>query len=131
VVRKVPAADHVVNYAMNLVRQTRLLDKAAQVPDFVKTYVSWGAGPRACQYLVLAAKARAILQGRSYASTDDIRAVAGPVLRHRIITNFNAEAEGLRPDDIVQRLINAVPVDEHEAERSGKLPKIFKSANIG
>ena len=83
----------------------------------------------ASQYLVLAAKARAVLFGRYYVSTDDIRAVAGPVLRHRIITNFNAEAEGLKPDDIVKRLIKATPVDEHEAEQSGKLPKIFKSAN--
>jgi MoxR-like ATPase len=64
-------------------------------------------------------------------STEDIRAVAGPVLRHRIVTNFNAEAEGLKPDDIVQRLIKTVPVDGHEAERSGKLPKVFKSANAG
>ena len=101
------------------------------VPDFIRDYVSWGAGPRASQYLVLAAKARAVLHGRYHVSTEDIRAVAGPVLRHRIITNFNAEAEGLKPDDIVKRLIKAVPVDEHEAEQSGKLPKIFKSANVG
>ena len=71
--------------------------------------MSWGAGPRASQYLVLAAKARAVLHGRYYVSTDDIRAVAGPVLRHRIVTNFNAEAEGLKPDDIVKRLIKASP----------------------
>ena len=90
-----------------------------------------GGRPRASQYLVLAAKARAVLHGGYHVSTDDIRAVAGPVLRHRIITNFNAEAEGLKPDDIVERLIKAVPVDEHEAEQSGKLPKIFRSANIG
>ena len=93
--------------------------------------MSWGAGPRASQYLVLAGKARAVLYGRYYVSTEDIRAVAGPVLRHRIVTNFNAEAEGLRPDDIVARLIKHVPVDEREAEQSGKLPKIFKSANAG
>ena len=72
-----------------------------------------------------------MLHGRYYVSTEDIRAVAGPVLRHRIVTNFNAEAEGLRPDDIVGRLVKAVPVDGHEAEHSGKLPKIFKSANVG
>ena len=93
--------------------------------------MSWGAGPRASQYLVLAAKARAVLHGRYYVSTEDIRAVAGPVLRHRIITNFNAEAEGIKPDDIVERLIKTIPVDEHEAEQSGKLPKVFKSANAG
>jgi MoxR-like ATPase len=129
IVRKVPVADHVARYAVRMTRMTRR--ETGDVPDFIRDYVSWGAGPRAGQYLVLAAKARAVLHGRYHVSTDDIRAVAGPVLRHRIITNFNAEAEGLRPDDIVKRLIKAVPVDEHEAERSGKLPKIFKSANIG
>ena len=72
-----------------------------------------------------------MLHGRYYVSCEDVRAVAPPVLRHRIITNFNAEAEGLKPDDIVERLIKSVPVDEHEAEQSGKLPKIFRSANVG
>src|SRR3954453_2165849 len=129
IVRKVPVADHVARYAIRLTRSTRR--ERGEVPDFIRAYVSWGAGPRASQYLVLAAKARAVLNGRYYVSTDDVRAVAGPVLRHRIITNFNAEAEGLRPDDIVKRLIKAVPVDDHEAEQSGRLPKIFKSANVG
>ena len=129
IVRKVPVAEHVMRYAVRLTRLTRR--DQPDVPDFIRDYVSWGAGPRASQYLVLAAKARAVLDGRYYVSTDDIRAVAGPVLRHRIITNFNAEAEGLRPDDIVKRLVKATPTDEHEAEQSGKLPKIFKSANVG
>ena len=129
IVRKVPVADHVSRYAVRLTRSTRR--EKGEVPDFIRDYVSWGAGPRASQYLVLAAKARAVLYGRYYVSTDDIRAVAGPVLRHRIVTNFNAEAEGLKPDDIVKRLIKSVPVDEHEAEQSGKLPKVFKSANVG
>ncbi len=129
IVRKVPIADHVAKYAVRITRMTRR--EKGDVPDFIRDYVSWGAGPRASQYLVLAAKARAVLYGRYYVSADDIRAVAGPVLRHRIVTNFNAEAEGLRPDDIVQRLVKAVPVDEHEAEQSGRLPKIFKSANAG
>ena len=129
IVRKVPVAEHVMRYAVRLTRMTRRDQQ--DVPDFIRDYVSWGAGPRASQYLVLAAKARAVLYGRYYVSTDDIRAVAGPVLRHRIITNFNAEAEGLRPDDIVKRLVKATPTDEHEAEQSGKLPKIFKSAHVG
>ncbi len=129
IVRKVPVADHVSRYAVRLTRATRR--EKGEVPDFIRDYVSWGAGPRASQYLVLSAKARAVLYGRYYVSTDDIRAVAGPVLRHRIVTNFNAEAEGLKPDDIVKRLLKAIPVDEHEAEQSGKLPKIFKSANVG
>ncbi|WP_435005251.1 AAA family ATPase [Tundrisphaera lichenicola] len=129
IVRKVPVADHVTRYAVRLSRATRRGQEEA--PEFIRDYVSWGAGPRASQYLILAAKARAVLYGRYYVSTEDIRAVAGPVLRHRIVTNFNAEAEGLRPDDIVARLIKHVPVDEREAEQSGKLPKIFKSANVG
>ena len=122
-------ADHVARYAIRLTRSTRR--EKDEAPDFIRDYVSWGAGPRASQYLVLAAKARAVLHGRYHVSIDDIRAVAGPVLRHRIITNFNAEAEGLKPDDIVDRLIKSIPVDDHEAEQSGKLPKIFRSANAG
>jgi MoxR-like ATPase len=129
IVRKVPVADHVSRYAVRLTRLTRR--EKGDVPEFIRDYVSWGAGPRASQYLVLAAKARAVLYGRYYVSTDDVRAVAGPVLRHRIVTNFNAEAEGLKPDDIVRRLVKVVPVDGNEAEHSGKLPKIFKSANVG
>ena len=93
--------------------------------------MSWGAGPRASQYLVLAAKARAVLTAGTTCRPTTSAPSPGPVLRHRIITNFNAEAEGLKPDDIVERLIKAIPVDEHEAEQSGKLPKIFKSANVG
>ena len=129
IVRRVPAADHVVKYAVRLTRSTRR--DREEAPAFIRDYVSWGAGPRASQYLVLAAKARAVLYGRFHASIEDVRAVANPVLRHRIITNFNAEAEGLRPDDMVERLIKTVPVDEREAEQGGKLPKLFRSANAG
>ncbi len=129
IVRKVPVADHVARYAIRLTRSTRR--EKEEAPTFIRDYVSWGAGPRASQYLVLAAKARAVLHGNYHVSIDDIRSVAGPVLRHRIITNFNAEAEGLKPDDIVDRLIKSIPVDDHEAEQSGKLPKLFRSANAG
>ncbi|MDB5353293.1 MAG: MoxR-like ATPase [Planctomycetota bacterium] len=129
IVRKVPVADHVARYAVRITRMTRR--GKADVPDFIRDYVSWGAGPRASQYLVLAAKARAVLYGRYYVSTEDIRAVAYPVLRHRIVTNFNAEAEGLKPDDILARLLKVVPVDESEAGPGGKLPKLFRSANLG
>jgi len=128
-VRKVPVADHVARYAIRLTRSTRR-DKE-DAPAFIRDFVSWGAGPRASQYLVLAAKARAVLHGNYHVSIEDIRAVAGPVLRHRIITNFNAEAEGLKPDDIVQRLIKTIPVDQNEAEQSGRLPKLFRSADAG
>jgi MoxR-like ATPase len=107
IVRKVPVAPYVIRYAMKFTRATRK-DKG-QVPDFIRDYVTWGAGPRASQFLVLAAKARAVLKGRFHVSCEDVRAVALPVLRHRIITNFNAEADGIKSDHIVQRLIDAIP----------------------
>jgi len=113
IVRKVPVAPYVIRYAMKFTRLTRK-NAGTDVPDFVKDYVTWGAGPRATQYLVLGAKARAVLHGRYYVSTEDIRAVAAPVLRHRIITNFNAEAEGIKPDDIVKRLAELIPRDPAE-----------------
>jgi MoxR-like ATPase len=112
IVRKVPVAPYVIRYAMKFTRLTRR-DKG-EVPEFIKTYVTWGAGPRASQYLVLGAKARAVLHGRYYVSCEDIRAVAPAVLRHRIITNFNAEAEGIKPDDIVRRLADLIPRDPNE-----------------
>jgi MoxR-like ATPase len=113
IVRKVPVAPYVIRYAMKFTRLTRK-SAGADVPDFIKDYVTWGAGPRATQYLVLGAKARAVLHGRYYVSSEDIRAVAAPVLRHRIITNFNAEAEGIKPDDIVKRLADMIPRDPAE-----------------
>jgi MoxR-like ATPase len=102
-VRTVPAAEHVIRYAMKLVRSTRI--NGADAPDFVNEWLSWGAGPRAAQYLILGGKARAVLYGRDHVSTADIDAVALPVLRHRIITNFTAEAEGITTDKVVERLI--------------------------
>ncbi len=110
VVLQVPAAEHVIRYAMRLTRKTRT--DAADAPDFIKNYVTWGAGPRASQFLVLAGKARALLHGRPYVATEDIRAAAAPVLRHRLITNFNAEADGVKPDEIVRRLIESTPVEK-------------------
>ena len=105
-------AEHVAQYAVQLTRRTRPDHPLA--PTSVKEYVSWGAGPRASQCLVLGAKARAALHGRYFVEPADIRAVAPPVLRHRIITNFNAEAEGVTPDEIVRRLIALVPRDPSE-----------------
>ena len=121
-VRRVPVADSIIRYAMQFSRLTR---KSNEAPDFVKQYVSWGAGPRASQYLILGAKARAILHGRPYVSIEDVQAVAAPVLRHRILTNFNAEAEGIRPDDIVKKLIELVPPD---GAVNRLIPKVFKTA---
>ena len=106
VVRKIPVSDHVIGYVINLVRATRPSDPEA--PDFIKKYVSTGAGPRAGQYLVLAAKARAVLEGRIHVSCNDIRGAAMPVLRHRILTNFAADSEGLKPHDIVTKLLAEV-----------------------
>jgi MoxR-like ATPase len=114
IVRRVPVADHLARYAIQFVRRTRVGE--AGVPEMVRSYVSWGAGPRASQNLILAAKARAVLHGRYYVSGDDIRAVAAPVLRHRIVTNFNAEADGIKPDDIVAHLAETISVaDDHAA----------------
>ena len=105
VVRKVPIAEAIVDYAVELNRQTRPASDAA---DFIQDWVQWGAGPRASQYLVLGAKARAILHGRYHVSYEDIKAVAVPVLRHRILTNFNAEADGITSSDIISRLLDKV-----------------------
>ncbi len=104
VVRRVPAADHVVAYAAQIARATRPKEEGS--PEFVKEMVSWGAGPRAGIYLILAAKARAILQGRYHTTTADVRAVVHPVLRHRVLTTFNAEAAGVTSDDIVTMLVD-------------------------
>jgi MoxR-like ATPase len=110
IVRRIPVADHLARYAIQFVRRTRV--SRNNVPEIVRNYVSWGAGPRASQYLILAAKARAALHGRYCVSGDDIRAMAAPVLRHRIVTNFNAEAEGLKPDDVVAHLAQTIDVSE-------------------
>ncbi|MFQ5491804.1 MAG: AAA family ATPase [Phycisphaerae bacterium] len=122
-VRNVPCADHVIRYAMRLVRSTRK-DKG-EVPKFVTDYIEWGAGPRATQNLVLAGKARALLKGRYYVSADDIAAAAYPVLRHRLLTNFNAEADGLRPDSIVELLLEAVPKDAGDPLDEAMARRVF------
>jgi len=106
VVRRVPVAEHVFQYARDLVRASRPGQKEAL--DFVGELVSWGAGPRASIYLILAAKARAVLHGRYHATTEDVRALALPVLRHRVLTTFNAEAAGIGAEQIVLRLLEEV-----------------------
>jgi len=103
-VRSVPVADAVIEYAVNLVSRTR--PKADTAPQFIKDWLTWGAGPRASQYLILGAKTRAVLHGRYTPDIDDVRAVALPVLRHRLITNFNAEADGIAPLQIVEKLLS-------------------------
>jgi MoxR-like ATPase len=124
-VRKVPIAEHIARYALQLARRSRR--QFDDAPDFVKEYVQWGAGPRASQYLVLGAKARAVLQGRRHVEFEDIQAVAPPVLRHRIRTNFNADAEGITPDDVIARLIDSTPLDQATNGES-RVPNVFKEA---
>ena len=122
-VRRVPCADHVAHYAIRLCRTTRR--DQGDAPKFVEDYLAWGAGPRASQCLVLAGKARAIVNGRFHVSIDDIRAVAHPVLRHRLITNFNAEADGVRADEIIDRLLAEVPTRSAEGIEPSMAKRVF------
>lgn len=110
-VRRVPVADHLAMYAIRLVRQTRVAAEGG-ASEVVDRYLSWGAGPRASQFLVLAAKARAALYGRHCVELEDLRAVSHPVLRHRIVTNFNAEADGVTADDVIDRLLETTAAEE-------------------
>jgi len=128
IVRRIPIADHVARYALRLARLTR--PGREDTPDFIREYVMWGAGPRASQYLVLGAKARAVLHGRQYVNQDDVRAVALPALRHRLKTTFTADAEGITADEIVRRVLATVPAIAEEKQR-GKLPQVFRSADAG
>ncbi len=107
-VRRVPVAPHVIHYALRLVRATRVAEGGC--PDFINESVSWGSGPRGMQYLLLGGKARAMLDGRFFVNTEDIKAVAKPVLRHRVITNFNAESAGITSDSVIDRLLEELPV---------------------
>ena len=107
-IRKVPVSEPVLKYALRMVRTSRT--KAPDVPEFVKKWVAYGASVRAAQYLVLGGKARAVTQGRYHVSFEDIRALAHPVMRHRILLNFHAESEGVTSDQIVDQLLEAVPV---------------------
>ncbi len=129
IIRKVPVADHVARYALRLARLTRSREPSA--PDFIREYVMWGAGPRASQYMVLGAKARAVLDGRYYVSCEDIQALAPPVLRHRIKVNFNADAEGVTADDLISRLIETVPTLVEHEDAGGRVPEVFRSADAG
>ena len=125
IVRQVPIADHVVRYVLALVRQTRVNEPG--VPEFVQEWLSWGAGPRAVQYLILGGKARALLHGRSFVSTEDVQALAGPVLRHRIVTNFTAQSEGITPDTVIERLIEETPDKEGALNDDPRFAQVFKS----
>ena len=124
-VRSVPVSDHCLRYAVSIVRQTRVGEPGT--PEFVSDAIGWGAGPRAVQFLVLGGKARAMLHGRQHVSTDDIAALAKPVLRHRLVVTFAAESDGVTADDVVDRLVQETPSKEDELTRDARFQKIFAS----
>ncbi len=110
IVRRVPVADHVFHFAKRLTRMSR--PGTPEAADFVNKYLTWGAGPRASMNLILAAKAHAVLQGRHHVAADDVAAVAGPILRHRLIRNFTAQSEGVEIEDVIRRLLNSAPKNQ-------------------
>jgi MoxR-like ATPase len=124
-VRRVPVTDHVIQYTLALVRQTRVGEPG--VPRFIRDWLSWGAGPRAVQFLILGGKARALLHGRAHVQCEDIQALAYPVLRHRILTNFTATSEGITTDTVIEKLIKETPSREGELTRDERFKRIFAS----
>jgi len=124
-VRKVPVTDHVIQYTLALVRQTRVTEPGT--PKFVREWLSWGAGPRAVQNLIIGAKARALLYGRAHVQTEDIQSMALPVLRHRILTNFTAASEGVTTDMVIKKLLEETPSREGELQRDERYKKIFST----
>jgi len=125
IVREVPVSDHLIRYTLSLVRQTRV--REAGVPSFIREKVSWGAGPRAVQFLILGAKARALLQGRTHVACEDIQALAKPVLRHRLVLSFTAESEGVTADSVIEELLSATPSNEDELTSDARFQTIFAS----
>ena len=125
IVREVPVSDHLLRYALSLVRQTRLGEPGT--PDFIQEQLSWGAGPRAVQFLILGAKARALLHGRTHVTLEDVQELAKPVLRPRLVLSFTAESDGITPDAIVDRLLEATPTQEDELTADARFQKIFAS----
>ena len=123
--REVPITDHIIRYVLSLIRQTRVGE--AGTPDFVQDQLSWGAGPRAVQFLILGAKARALLHGRTHVSIEDIQTLAKPVLRHRLVVSFAAESEGVTADTIVQQLLEITPTKEDELTSDARFQTIFAS----
>jgi MoxR-like ATPase len=121
-----PVADHVIRYALRLVRATRIKEPMPNRPKLVQDYLAWGAGPRASEYLVLAAKARAILAGATHVSPEHVRQIAKPVLRHRLLTNFNAEADQITTDKIIENLLEEIPVEGASQEERRMMDKVMK-----
>jgi MoxR-like ATPase len=125
IVRAVPVSDHLIRYALSLTRQTRPGEPGA--PQFVQERLNWGAGPRAVQFLILGAKARALLRGRTHVTIDDLQALVKPVLRHRLVLSFSAESEGVTADQVIDQLLAATPTKEDELTRDARFQKIFAS----
>lgn len=123
-VRQVPVSDHAIRFALALVRQTRV-DQKKGIPDIVREYVAWGAGPRAVQFLVLGAKARSLLAGRAHVTCEDIRSLAKPVLRHRLVLSFLAESEGVTADTLIEKLVEMTPTQEDELLRDVRFQSLF------
>ena len=124
-VREVPISDHLIRYTLALVRQTRVRENGA--PEFARQQLAWGAGPRAVQFLILGAKARALIQGRAHVAVEDVQALAMPVLRHRLVVNFAAESEGITSDDLIARLLETTPTHEDQLIHDGRFKNIFES----
>lgn len=125
IVREVPVTDHIIRYTLSLVRQTRV--GSPGTPDFIEERLSWGAGPRAVQFLIIGGKARALLHGRTHVTVEDIQALAKPVLRHRLVLSFTAESEGITTDQVVEQLLAVTPTREDELTRDARFQKIFAS----
>jgi MoxR-like ATPase len=129
IVRQIPVADHVIRYALRLVRATRVHAEGKQdpsTPKIVRDYLAWGAGPRASQFLVLGAKAKAMLSGATHVMPEHVQAVALPVMRHRMITNFNAEADGITSDKVVQALLEQIPVERSDASTEREMNSVLR-----
>ena len=124
-VREVPVSDHVIRYTLSLVRQTRVGEMG--IPDFVADQLEWGAGTRAVQFLVIGAKARAVMHRRTHATIEDVQKLAKPVLRHRVVVNFAAQSDGVTPDDVVDRLLETTPTQEDELVNDARFKTIFAS----
>ena len=128
IVRDVPIADHVIEYAIRLARSTRVdqLDGSSELPSMIRNYVNWGAGPRASQFLILAAKARAAMCGATPVTPTHVKEVALPVLRHRILTNFNAESDGVNTEMIIRELLDWLPVDDIDPETNKQMDQVMR-----
>jgi MoxR-like ATPase len=124
-VRSVPISDHLIRYTLAIVRQTRVGERGAA--EFAREQLAWGAGPRATQFLILGAKARALVYGRPHVSIDDIRALTKPVLRHRLVVNFAAESDGITSDHVIDRLLEETPTHEDQLLRDDRFQKMFAS----